>query len=200
MTFRAKSLLGLVIIVLAISSAVAVFSFRSRSLGPRPFCHKILTGILIQREMEHRAKGDMSGAYPNVGGGSEKSMIEIASYFPSPAKDGATEMLRQYAFVPGLQESDPENLILMYLKQQTRYTWHGDTRANRNKLMWIVFSPGLDSPFDTDEWCPEGARKLNTREFKARLQATLDYLKANNRPYWTNTVREHSAFLNSIKE
>ena len=87
----------------------------------------------------------------------------------------------------------------MYMKQKTQYTWHGDTRASRNKAMWIVFAPGLDSP-DTDEWCPEAARKLNTREFKTRLQATLDYLKANNRPYWTNAVREHGAFLSSIKE
>ena len=194
-----KRLLILVVAVLVVTSAIVVFSFRSRSLGPRPFCHNILNGALSQWVLEHRAKGDVSGAYPNAAGASEKSMVEVAIYFPGAAKGEAEKMLQEYAYLPGLRESDPGNLILMYMKQQTRYIWHGDTHASRNKLMWIVFAPGLALPFD-DEWCPEAARKLNMREFKARLQATLDYLKSNNRPYWTNAVREHAAFLNSIKE
>lgn len=151
---------------------------------------------MLQWGMEHPAQGDLNGVYPNDDGESEKTIAQFAPYLHNEQ----AKRLQDYAYVPGLRDSDPENLILMYMKQKTRYTWHGDTRANRNKLMWIVFAPSLDSPFNTDEWCPEGARKLNTREFRTRLQATLDYLKTNNRPYWTNTVREHSAFLNSIKE
>jgi len=150
--------------------------------------------------LERRAQGDLSGAYPNVGGVSEKSIIEIASYFPKSAKGEAAKMLCEYSFVPGLRESDPENLILMYMKRQTRYTWHGDTRVIRNKPMWIAFAPGLDPPADDNKRCPEAARKLNTQEFKARLQATLDYLRKNNRPYWTNVAREHGSFLDSIKD
>jgi hypothetical protein len=62
---------------------------------------------------------------------------------------------------------------------------------------WVVLVPnfaerGLQSPY-------ERAEAVTTAEFSNRLAATLDYLERNQRPYWTNTVREHRAFLNSLR-
>ena len=37
-----------------------------------------------------------------------------------------------------------------------------------------------------------------TAEFKQRLAATLEFLKVHEVPYWTNAVREHREFLNSV--
>lgn len=47
---------------------------------------------------------------------------------------------------------------------------------------------------------PEGGLLVETPEFKRRLNKTLKYLEDNNRPYWKNVVKEHTEFLNAIKE
>lgn len=164
-----------------------------RDLGLKPVCQ--VGNALTFWVVEQANRGDTNGAYPNVEGNSAKSMSVLAP-FMSPSDRAKT--LQNYAYLPGLRESDPNNLIVMYMKKQTRYMWHGDMRAYRRELKWLVFSPDTDSPFDTEEWCPEGARRLSTKEFKQRLRRTLDYLNLNDRPYWTNVVREHKDFLNSI--
>jgi hypothetical protein len=47
---------------------------------------------------------------------------------------------------------------------------------------------------------PEGGRLEETHAFKIRLLRTLQFLKENNRPYWTSAEREHTAFLASVGE
>ena len=46
----------------------------------------------------------------------------------------------------------------------------------------------------------EGGRLEETAQFKDRLERTLEFLEANNRPHWETVVREHTAFLSSLED
>ncbi|MBI2438193.1 MAG: hypothetical protein HYV36_05200 [Lentisphaerae bacterium] len=135
-----------------------------------------------------------TNVYPNVVGNGMQSFLQVGEYLK------LTGYINDYAYVPGLRSDDPNDLVLMYLKEKTRRTWNGDRRYNRHtEKMWMVFGPVMYRAAHGDD-LPEGGTRETTLEFKRRFQKTLSFLKENNRPYWENVVKEHTEFLNSIKE
>jgi hypothetical protein len=134
-----------------------------------------------------------TNAYPNELGNSSNSLEVLAKV----SRDLCNELQVRYAYVPGLRENDPSDLVLMYLKQPTRCIWHGDFPSLFRPRKWVVIRPGFLPPGMASQ-VGELSDWIDKPEFEARLQKTLDFLRANNRPYWTNTVAEHEAFVKTI--
>ena len=161
----------------------------------------MLDGAFEQWFMETHRKGGAwtfgmpAEVYPNEKGISAQSLALVAQYVK-----GGDQLYKSYGYVPGLKTDDPHDLVIMYMKKKTIFHWHGDTitrwRSLRLSPGWIVHSP---SDIMGGEG-PEGSTMLITSEFRSRLQRTLDFLRTNDRPYWTNAVAEHSAFLTALKE
>ncbi len=129
-----------------------------------------------------------NGYYPNTNGNGDASLAMISPYFGGG--------LERYGYLPGLREDDHKDLVLMYLKVKTRYTWHGDTTPN-------IFSPKLWKVIAPDDWDgpdPEGGELVTTPEFKKRILKTLAFLKENQRQNWQTVTTEQMQFLDSIKE
>jgi hypothetical protein len=104
-----------------------------------------------------------------------------------------------------------QDLIDNCLRKKTRRHWNGDYSGTIfTKPKWMVIAPGFlyenshltkgDDLRINPEYCAEGGRLEETSVFKKRLQKTLDFVRDNNRPFWTNIVKEHTDFLNSIEE
>ena len=173
-------------IVLASITAVvlvvaALIVFRS---GSRPVCHRAISGALEQWMLETGHTND----YPNASGLGSNSLAMIEPLFG--------HAIQRYAYVPGLRPDDPEGLILMYLRTQTHYTWHGDSgHSIFTPLRWMVVSPQIQRGT-----CPEGGDLLDTSEFKKRLQMTVEFLTEHQRPYCQAVAEEQSAFLKSLKD
>jgi hypothetical protein len=128
-------------------------------------------------------------SYPNVNGNGQASLALIEPYWGD--KD-----IQKYAYVAGLRIDDPHDLVLMYLKEKTRYNYHGDAEHNIfSPSFWMVLSPDISSG-----GCPEGGDLVDTREFRRRLLLTLAFLEREQRPHWQTVVAEQKAFLNSIGE
>jgi hypothetical protein len=158
---------------------------------PLIYCQKVIDGALEQYCMVNRGK-----TYPNVEGDSRKSFHLLAAYMK-----GGDEWGRAYGYIPGLTQDDPPDLVLMYLKEKTRRTWNGDHSATiATQPKWMVIGPEFFAANKNGQSLPEGGSLEETQDFKLRLQKTFDFLKANDRPFWTNVVREQTEFLNSIKE
>lgn len=161
--------------------------------GPEFVCHRLLDGTLAQWSLET----SNGVAYPNVEGSSSRSLALLLPYFGS----NDTNALHDYRYVPGLHSDDPDNLILFYLKEPSRRTWHGDTHWFSGPKRWIILNPRMSMPdSSSDHAAGELCEAISMAEFKARLRATLDYLKLNERPGWQAAGQEHMRFLNSIKE
>jgi len=160
-------------------------------VGRRPHltCHSAIFGSLEQWMLETTN----SDWYPNVEGRSLESLAVLAPYL----KDGRSE-LRDYRYVPGLMSDDPKELVLMYVKEPSRRSWHGDTRWFGKEKRWVVLSP-QPWPGEGDRYS-EAAEWIPTDEFTNRLAETLRFLSENARPDWTNAVSEHLEFLRSLRK
>ena len=189
---RTKVILGVVCGVPVLLVAALVLAILIGPPGPHFTCHRMLDGSFEQWKLVK--KND--DWYPNVEGHSSKSLELIAPYM----KNGMSE-LRDYRYIPGLQSDDPEELILMYLKEPSWRTWHGDTLWVRADKRWVVLNPRTSSPYETygRGWSELG-EAITTPDFTRRLEATLAFIEENNRPFWTNVLQEHTEFLNSIEE
>ncbi len=163
-------------------------------VGPEPHfvCHRALDGALQQWMLETTNTVWL----PNVKGSSSQSLALLLPYLGT----GATQ-LRDYRYVPGLRSDDPEELITIYVRKPSRRTWHGDAHWFRAERRWVVLNPRISQPDTGDprRWS-ECGEAVSTTEFKARLRATLAYLKSNARPEWQAVVEEHTGLLNSINK
>ena len=126
--------------------------------------------------------------YPNVNGNGHASLSIIEPFMDA--------RIHQYGYVPGLHHDDPNDLVLMYMKEKTRHSWHGD-RDNSifSPPKWMVLSPDILAGS-----AGEGGALVETPEFKRRLQLTVIFLKENQRPDWQTVADEQTKFLNSIKQ
>lgn len=189
---RTKVILGVGCLVpLIVVGAFALVIFLGPP-GPTFTCHRGLDSAFEQWKM-----ATTNGSwYPNIGGIGKDSLEAVSVYVYK-----GMASLQDYRYVPGLKSDDPKELILMYVNRPSIRTWHGDTHWFRREKRWVILNPQTSSPDDTygSGWS-ECGEALRTPEFKRRLQATLGFLKENNRPFWTNVVNEHSAFLKSIEE
>jgi hypothetical protein len=160
--------------------------------GPNFVCHRLLDAGLHEWMIETTNKVQ----YPNVAGSSRRSLAVLVPYLGLN-----TNALRDYMYVPGLHSDDPENLILFYVKEPARRTWHGDSYWSLKPKRWIVLNPQMSIPdSDSSRAGGEVCEAISTAEFKDRLRITLDYLKRNNRLNWESIEKEQAQFLNSIPE
>jgi hypothetical protein len=159
--------------------------------GPRPICGRLIDGAFQEWWLENVATNcDRDCPYPNVDGSESRSLAAIEPFIGPE--------IHQYGYVPGLHEDD-SGLVLMYMKVRTAYTWHGDsTHTILSPRHWMVLSPGSGAN-GMGGYLPEGGELLDTAEFKRRLEATLAYLKEQQRPYWPVVVEEQSKFLKSLE-
>jgi hypothetical protein len=162
--------------------------------GPQFICHRLLDSILEQWKFETTN----SVQFPNVGGSSKQSLALLIPYL-----GGDTNALRDYRYVPGLHSDDPDNLVLFYLTEPSRRTWHGDTITHWffGPKRWIVLNPRMNSPdYESGRAGGELDEAISAAEFRKRLRATLDFLKQNARPGWQEAEQEHMQFISSIQE
>ena len=171
----------LVLLFLTAEVLVAVHS------GPRPVCHRALDGAF----QEWMLQVSHTNIYPNADGVGSNSLAVIEQYFGPD--------IQRYEYIPGLKCEDPKDLVLMYLKTKTHYSWHGDTQHTIfSPQRWMVISPEIIG-YEKNS-CPEGGQLLDTPEFKRRVQMTVAFLKEYKRQNWQAVAEEQSDFLNSIKE
>jgi hypothetical protein len=128
--------------------------------------------------------------FPNIGGTGSNAMVLMEHY--------GRRRHERYGYVSGLREDDPPNLVLMYLKERTAYTWHADSdHTIFSHRRWMVLSPQFIQ--QRTSTYPEGGELLETPEFEKRLRATLEFLKTNQRTNWQTVTEEQMAFLESVK-
>ena len=80
-----------------------------------PVCHKQVDGLLHNWQDNHKTR-----EFPNVRGDSAATLAEL------DARGDLRELKSNYNYVPGLMRGDPGDLVLMYVNQPTRWTWHGE--------------------------------------------------------------------------
>jgi hypothetical protein len=157
--------------------------------GPHFTCHKALDGTIQQWRIE-----TTNGvALPNVGGDSARSIAVLGPYLG----DGVDRQLRDYGYVSGLQFDDPPDLVLFYLKQSSRRTWHGDTHWFTGPKRWFVLNPQWDALNPSDA-AGEMGEMISKKNFETRLTRTLAFLRQEARPGWETAEQEHQSFLHSI--
>lgn len=187
-----KLLIGIGCLVLIILGAIMFGLIIFNPPGPHFTCHRGIAAGLNQWILE-TTNGDW---YPNIDGSSVKSLgVLLTDYIKG------TNELRDYCYVPGLKSDDPQELILIYMKEPSKRTWHGDNRWLLREKRWVILNPRFSSPNDTYgvEWS-ECGEAIPPAEFPRRLKLTLKYLETNSRPNWQNVVKEHQEFLNSINK
>ena len=138
---------------------------------------------------------DMDNYFPNVMGSGRLSLHQVATNFGYNSE----RLQRDYTYVPGLRGNDPTDLVMLYMTRKTRYLWHGYSRPFVEPK-WLVFSPDFGYWPTNAVCCAERGQRMGTPEFKRRLRHTLDFLRDEDRPYWTNVVLEQEAFLKTIKD
>jgi hypothetical protein len=162
-----------------------------------PFCHKVvMLGILNYFEDEK------TNVLPNVDGQSSASMLTMHKYWgDQPWED-------TYRYLPGLKNGDPGDLVLMYMPMPTRYIYHSNPQTIFAEPKWMIVPLDFNSAIGDQIGKPvpreipsygEQSERVSLAEFRARLKKTLDFLRENNRPNWQQVVKEHEAFLDSIK-
>jgi hypothetical protein len=183
---RPSVLISLGTVIAGIAFGAAYF-FWTDSVG-QPVCHKVFDTVLHGWQQEAGTR-----QFPNVNGSSEDSLAVLTSQFGQDISD-------RYLYVPGLSRDDPGDLILMYVRQPTRWVWHGSTPSMFAGKAWIVVP--ADMKFygpRKDLTAGECSERLSLSEFRTRLQKTLDYLKSKKPDNWEAVVKEHSDFLKSIE-
>ena len=181
---RAKHVILLIVATpVALVAAVVVYYFLMLDWQGRPFCHKqINTAFRLWRGDRH------TDTFPNVAGSSRPSLEAIRDEM-----GGEMKWAENYRYVAGLREDDPGDLILMYVDQPTRWTWHGSPPHRFTKKAWIVVP--VDFTMGGRPGPGELSERISSQEFTRRLRATLEFVKTNARPNWEAVVAEHTRFL-----
>lgn len=157
----------------------------------RPYCHKqIMLGLRVWAQDNGMEARDGRNVFPNVRGLGKDSLKVIHE-----AMGGSVDWSQNYRYVPGLHEDDPRHLVLMYVAQPTRWTWHGSPPTIFTEKKWIVVPVDFNSVLGPGE-CSE---RIKAEDFKKRLRETIEFVRTNARPNWQTVVAEHTKFLESIE-
>jgi hypothetical protein len=155
----------------------------------RPYCHKqIMLSFLMWMDYQKS-----TNAFPNIGGRSADSLEALHSEM------NGMSWAQNYHYVPGLNRDDPGDLVLMYVTQPTRWTWHGQTPTIFTEKAWILVPVDFKNSWRTNVGRGELSERISGEEFKTRLQRTLDFIRTNQRPNWQTIIAEHTKFLNSME-
>jgi len=113
---KRKSIVGLALALVVI--ALSVIAVISLPTGSRPWCQKQFDPALIQWMMADGQTNwqQRAGTYPNAEGREKESIALFGAYVK-----GGDRIGEDYGYVPGLCESDRDDLVLMYMKRRTRY-------------------------------------------------------------------------------
>jgi hypothetical protein len=156
----------------------------------RPYCHKQIYSSFLGWMHERKTT-----AFPNVSGQSSNSLAEIDEQM------AGSSWSRNYNYVPGLQQDDPGDFVLMYMKDPTRWTWHGSPPTVFRHRKWIL----VPVDFKTASHLRAGAgpgelsERVSLDELRNRLKRTLEFVRTNERPNWHAVVAEHERFLESLE-
>ncbi len=171
--------------------APLVYYFLILDWHGRPYCHKqIMLSLKVWMDDEGKNMNSGTNAFPNVGGVGKDSMEAIHEEM------GTMDWAKNYRYVPGLHEDDPGRLVLMYVAQPTRWTWHGPPPTIFKDKKWIIVPVDFESQPGRPGECSE---RISEEEFKIRLRGTLEFVRTNARPNWQQVVAEHTAFLNELE-
>jgi hypothetical protein len=186
---RAKRAILLIVATpVALIATVLVYYFLMLDWQGRPFCHKqINTAFRLWMRDRH------TDAFPNVAGSCRQSLEAIRDEM-----GGEMKWAENYRYVAGLREDDPGDLILMYVGQPTRWTWHGSPPNRFTKKAWIVVPVDFTMGDRPRAGHGELSERISSQEFKRRLQVTLEFVKTNERPNWEAVVAEHTRFLDQL--
>lgn len=161
----------------------------------KPFCHAQIS-MLFRVWVQDRA----TDSYPNVNGSSVESLKQLQT---ATGMMDSYQIASQYRYVPGLEDKDPGQFILLYFDQPTRWTYHVSVPTIFEEKGWIILSPGFGFQGQPSHLKVLGqgemGQRVTTAEFKRRLKETLEFLRANNRPHWQEVAAEHTAFLEEIE-
>jgi hypothetical protein len=168
----------------------------------KPYCEKQIT--LAVRLWTHDQNPNL---LPNVEGSSFHSMASMAEQLVT-----TNIVLRDYQYVPGLQQNDPGDLVLIYFNQPTHWRMHIRPEGRWKPKHWLVMpiaalEAGVTRQAERVGHAThqvlgfgEQGELLSTEQFTNRLLAALDYLRTNNRPHWQAIVKEHTAFIDSLSK
>lgn len=189
---RRKRIIYWVAGILALLAAIPLFFFfviLDRS--GRPYCHKQIE-FALHMWMEEQKD---TNAFPNINGRSAESLTAIRGQM-----GGSMRWAQGYRYVPGLRRTDPGDLVLAYVDQPTRWVWHASHPTRFKPKAWLLVP--VDFTWGNGRRLSGAGGELSERvskaEFKERLQRTLDFIRANQRPNWQSIVAEHSKFLESL--
>ncbi len=190
MSIKKRTVVVLACCPLVLCAACAVYAFVLTDSTGQPYCHKVVDTALHNWQDANQSK-----VFPNVNGDSSQSLAALTQYL------GGEDLSDRYMYVPGLSRDDPGELVLMYLPQPTRWTWHGQKPSVFEVKAWLIVPVDMKTygP-DRDAGPGEFSERVSLTEFQQRLQATLEFLEEQKRPDWQTIVRQHSGFLEQLPE
>ena len=171
-------------------SAMTVWYFFVLDWHARRFCHsQIMNGLRLW--MADRG----TNVFPNIGGHSRESMLAIRTEM-----GGYSDWIDRYSYVAGLTEDDPGDLVMLYVAEPTRWTWHGDPPSRFRDKAWILVP--VDFKLGRREASHLGpgeeSERVSPAEFARRLRKTLDFLRDHQRPHWETVIGEHRELLEGL--
>jgi len=185
-----RTIIILAFVPVMFGAAIVFYATVLTDSSGQPYCHKVLDTAIYNWQ-----DANNSQSFPNVGGDSVRSLGELTPHL------GGDDLTNQNMYVPGLTRNDPGELILMYLPAPTRWTWHGQKPTIFTDRAWLVVPVDMKFYGNRSEAGPgEFSERLSTTDFKRRLQATLQFLKEEQRPNWKATVEQHTEFLTGSVE
>lgn len=178
------------IFLLCALGMLSVYAFCILDWHARPFCHsQIMTALRIWMADRN------TRSFPNVAGHSHESMLSICTEM-----GGYCDWVDGYRYVAGLNDDDPGDLVLLYVAEPTRWTWHGDPPSRFRDKAWILVP--VDFTFGPREVPRQGqgeeSERVSAEQFGRRLRRTLEFLRAHQRPHWETVVAEHQALLERV--
>ncbi|HEV2971235.1 MAG TPA: hypothetical protein VGY55_14770 [Pirellulales bacterium] len=160
----------------------------------KPYCHAQIM-LAFENWIVRNGKDSTTrtNEFPNVGGVGRNSLNAIREEM-----EGSMDWAPDYGYVPGLQQNDPGQLVLMYFNRPTRWTMHISAPTIFEDKAWILIPVDFGQGRREKSGPGEDSERVSTEEFKKRLKETIEYIRKMERPNWQTIVAEQTKFLERI--